>query len=102
MSDLILLGQIINLKNSSEILGNLSFTLLEGSLLATIYFSYRYGLKSNDIYKHKNAPLLIGIGGDSGSGKSTLLDDIYKLLHDKEILLIEGDGDHKWERGHEN
>lgn len=102
LGDISFLGQPINLKLGIEHFANLSFTLLEGSLLAIVYFSYRYGLKNNAIYKLKNVPLLIGIGGDSGSGKSTLLDDIYRLLHEKEILLIEGDGDHKWERGHEN
>ncbi|OME64377.1 hypothetical protein BSK65_28800 [Paenibacillus odorifer] len=102
LNDITFYGQSINLKSDIDSWGNLSFTLLEGSLLASIYFSYRYGLKNNDIYKYKNSPLLIGIGGDSGSGKSILLDDIYKLLHDKDILLIEGDGDHKWERGNEN
>ncbi|WP_322923928.1 hypothetical protein [Paenibacillus campi] len=102
LPDIVFLNEVMNLKLDISHFGNLSFTFLEGSLLAVIYFSYRYGLKNNSIYKLKNIPLLIGIGGDSGSGKSTLLDDIYKLLHDKEILLVEGDGDHKWERGHEN
>ena len=47
----------------------------------------------------KNMPFTIGISGDSGSGKSALTVMIEELLGKENILLIEGDGDHKWERG---
>ncbi|SCW85552.1 Uridine kinase [Paenibacillus tianmuensis] len=81
---------------------NLSFTLLEGSLLSVIYFLYRFGIRSNSVYKKQSSSFIIGVGGDSGAGKSTLLSDVTNLLASKSVLHIEGDGDHKWERGNEN
>ena len=41
----------------------------------------------------------MGIGGDSGSGKSTLLAQLKSLIPSNSLLELEGDGDHKWERG---
>lgn len=43
-----------------------------------------------------------GIAGDSGAGKSRLLLMLDELLSENRILNIEGDGDHKWERGNKN
>lgn len=98
--DILFLGNEINLKIYNERLADIVFTSLEVSLVSIIYTFYKYGIKSNSIYgKHLN--LVIGIGGDSGVGKTTLLNSIQKLLGDK-LLQIEGDGEHKWERGDEN
>ncbi|MEK3911519.1 uridine kinase [Paenibacillus sp. FSL H7-0331] len=99
LSDLNLFGENLNFKVGFEQYSNLAFTFLEASLLAVIYILYRYGLKSNAIYKKKNMAFAIGIGGDSGSGKSTLLTIMEQLLHKNGVLLLEGDGDHRWERG---
>ena len=98
--DILLLNQEINLKVENHKLANIFFTLLESMLLAIMYAFYRYGIKSNSIYK-KYTNLTIGIGGDSGVGKSSLLGNITLLLGNK-LLQIEGDGEHKWERGDEN
>lgn len=95
--DLSLLGQPISLKITNEFLRNCTFTILEAVLVCIIYCVYRIGIRSNSIYKKENA-LVIGIGGDSGSGKTTLLNDI-KLLLKENLIILEGDGDHKWERG---
>ena len=65
-----------------------------------LYAFYKYGIKSNSIYK-KQTNLSIGIGGDSGVGKSTLVKNLKDILGDK-LLQIEGDGEHKWERGDQN
>jgi uridine kinase len=43
----------------------------------------------------------IGVGGDSASGKSTML-GLIKLLLNEKLIDLEGDGDHKWERGDDN
>lgn len=43
---------------------------------------------------------LIGIAGDSATGKSTLSQIISEILCD-DILILEGDAYHKWERGNE-
>ena len=98
--DIYFLGQEINFKFRNENLRNVSFTVLEVSLLTIMYGFYKYGIESNSIYK-KQSNLLIGIGGDSGSGKSTLLSSLKDILGFR-LLAIEGDGEHKWERTDSN
>ena len=61
-----------------------------------MYAFYKYGIKSNSIYK-KQTNLSVGIGGDSGAGKSRLLLSLKHILGNK-LLAIEGDAEHKWER----
>jgi uridine kinase len=98
--DILFLGKELNLKIDDENFRNLSFTILESVILAILYSFYNYGIKSNSIYK-KQTNFVIGIGGDSGVGKSTLLLNLKNILGTK-LLQIEGDGEHKWERGDEN
>ena len=98
--DILFLNTFIDLKINNNNLINLSFTLLEITLLSIMYAFYKYGIKSNSIYK-KVTNLTIGIGGDSGVGKTTLLNNLESILGSK-LLQIEGDGEHKWERGDEN
>lgn len=45
---------------------------------------------------------IIAIAGDSGSGKSTLLKVLTPLFNEDNILTLETDRYHKWERGNEN
>ena len=45
---------------------------------------------------------VIAIAGDSGSGKSTLLKVLTPLFDENNILTLETDRYHKWERGDEN
>jgi len=45
---------------------------------------------------------IIAIAGDSGSGKSTLLKALGPLFNNRNILSLETDRYHKWERGNEN
>lgn len=78
---------------------NIMFTLLSGLLLYTIWQMYQFGVASNSFYKRKNTPFTIGISGDSGSGKSTFLHVLEQTLGRQNLLFIEGDGDHRWERG---
>ena len=94
--DVYFLGHEIDLKFRNENLINISFTVLEVSLIAIMYAFYKYGIKSNSIYK-KQTNLSVGIGGDSGAGKSRLLLSLKHILGNK-LLAIEGDGEHKWER----
>jgi len=99
-NDIIFLENIIDWKIKNENLKNISFTILEAMLLAIIYSFFIYGIKSNSIY-NKQTNLTIGIGGDSGVGKTTFLKNLKDLLGDN-LLQIEGDGEHKWERGNKN
>lgn len=99
--DVLFMGNFIDLKIENDKFRNLSFTFLEIMLLSIMYAFYKYGIKSNSVYK-KQTNLVIGIGGDSGVGKSTLLNNLEKLVGSDKFLQIEGDGEHKWERGDEN
>lgn len=97
---LIFIKTPLNSYIDSELLRNLVYTFLEITLFAVIYSFYKFGVKSNSIYK-KDHNLIIGIGGDSSVGKSILLSDIKCVLGSR-LLELEGDADHRWERGHEN
>lgn len=83
----------------SEPLKNLIFTTFEGILMFVVYVLYKYGIKSNSVYRKKEHATIIGIGGDSGVGKSTLKNSLIDLLGEQNIVPIESDGDHKWGRG---
>lgn len=101
--DLYFLEQSMSiLKIENVTLKNIIFTLLTGCLIYTTILMYQLGIISNSFYKRKNLPFTIGITGDSGSGKSTSLILLEGILHKKNMLFIEGDGDHRWERGHKS
>lgn len=90
------------LKIDNPDMKNIVFTLMLGIFLILVMSMYQYGVNSNSYYKRRNRPFTIGIAGDSGAGKSRLLQMLDELLSEERILNIEGDGDHKWERGSEN
>ena len=90
------------LHNFSEYVfySDISFTLLESSLILIMALLYINGVKSNSFYNKQNN-FIIGIAGDSASGKTKFYKKITTIFSDK-LLHIEGDGDHKWERGNIN
>jgi uridine kinase len=79
---------------------NMIFTILEAMLIIILYGFYKFGIKSNSLYKSQ-LNFVIGIAGDSGAGK-TLLTEQLKNLFKSKLLHLEGDGEHKWERGNKN
>ena len=81
---------------------NLSFTLLETSLIVISYWMYRTGVKQNEQYKLRLRPVLVGIGGDSGAGKDFARAALEQLLGAEQVIGLNGDDHHKWPRGHEN
>ena len=82
---------------------HIAFTFMISALGMVIYKIYDFGIASNGLYKRGNVPFTIGIAGDSGAGKSKLLEKIEHLFGTgKDILFIEGDGDHRWARNDEN
>ncbi len=102
-TDLSVLGRQLNdLKYSNAGVGDIVFTLMAGVLLILIVSMYLSGVNSNSYYRRRNRPFTIGIAGDSGAGKSRLLVMLDELLSEENILNIEGDGDHRWERGDAN
>lgn len=98
--DLLFLGSEFLPKLNDLKLNGILFTGLSVSLVANLYAIYGLGVKSNRIYS-KPGGILIGIGGDSGAGKSTLLHSLANLFNHS-VTLLEGDGDHRWERGNQN
>lgn len=98
--DLTFLKTYFNIKIYDDKLRNIAFTMFEVILCAIIYSLYKFGVKSNSVYK-KVHNLIIGISGDSAAGKNTLLSDI-KLFLGNRLLELEGDADHKWPRGDQN
>ena len=98
--DLYILGRSLDcLKTGGPLLVNLLFTVMTALLLYTIYMMYQSGVASNTLYQRRNRPFVIGVAGDSGSGKSSFTAMVERLFGSKNLLFIEGDGDHRWERG---
>lgn len=101
--DLYFLGQDLSfLKQPGGSLKDIVFTLMVGVFLILVVSMYFYGVGSNSYYRRRNRPFIIGITGDSGAGKSSLLGILEALLSKERVLSVEGDGDHKWERGDYN
>lgn len=87
------------IKIDSKMFSNVLFTLLAGTLFYIIFSMYQLGVTNSTLYKRRNLPFTIGIAGDSGVGKSTFINIVADTLGEKNLLFIEGDGDHRWERG---
>lgn len=87
------------LKLEDQTIVNIIFTILAVLLFYIIFQMYQSGIASNSLYKRKGIPFTIGIAGDSGTGKSTFIKTIKTCVGAENLLEIEGDGDHKWERG---
>lgn len=101
--DLRFLGSDLSfLKIREESLRNIFFTLLTGTLLYLVWLIYKFGISQNGYYRFRSKSFVIGICGDSGTGKSTLQTVIREMFRSSDLIQIEGDGDHKWERGDDN
>ncbi len=101
--DLYYLGRSLDwIKVDNRVFSNIAFTFLSTLLIYLLISMYKNGIASNNLYKRKNIPFTIGITGDSGTGKTTLLNLIEKGVGKDSLLYLEGDGDHKWERGSEH
>ena len=101
--DLYFLGKSLDfLKLPDGGLKDIVFTLMVGVFLILVVSMYFYGVGSNSYYRRRNRPFTIGIAGDSGAGKSRLLKTLEALLSKERVLALEGDGDHRWERGDRN
>ena len=102
--DIVLLSKSYQfLKINNATLKYLVFTAMVSCLLIVVIKIYQFGMYSNNIYRRKGKSFVIGIAGDSGAGKSSLLKRIDDMFGgSKDVLFIEGDGDHKWGRGDKN
>lgn len=79
---------------------NLIFTFFQGIIAYTAIMMYFYGVRSNEVYKERKGPVIIGVGGRSGAGKDTFCNSLKMILGKKNIIQTSGDDHHKWERGH--
>ncbi len=84
------------------LLKDLSITFLNAMLVIHLYWLYKAGIHSNQIFQPRKQPLIIGVAGDSGTGKDTFCHLITELMGDNRFTRIDGDDYHKWERGDEN
>jgi uridine kinase len=103
-SDIIFMGKSFQyLKLENVTIKSCVFATMVAFLIILVYDIYRFGIVSNNLYQRKGNSFVIGIAGDSGAGKSKLLEKIEHLFGtEKDILFIEGDGDHRWIRDDEN
>lgn len=79
---------------------NIIYTVLEALVLVILYGFYKFGIKSNNTY-NSQTNFVIGIAGDSGSGKTMFSKQLNNIFLSN-LLHLEGDGEHKWERGNKN
>lgn len=103
-TDVIYLGKSLQyLKLENAAIKSCVFTIMVACLVVIVYKIYRFGIASNNLYQRGGRSFVIGIAGDSGAGKTKLLEKIEHLFNsEKDVLFIEGDGDHRWARGDEN
>ena len=103
LTDLSFCGKSLDcLKAGSAAFKNTCFTMLFAVHAYVVYYIYCVALRGNSLYRRQDAPFIIGISGDSGSGKSTLVSIFKNFLGGNNILALECDGDHKWDRSDEN
>jgi len=84
-----------------RVIEDLLFTMLQSSLMVIAYLIYKEGVLSNELYKPKQKPIMIGIGGDSGAGKDTTVNCYRRILGESNCIVLSGDDYHKWPRGHQ-
>jgi uridine kinase len=78
---------------------SIAWTALFAVTALTAFEMYRKGVRSNAIYGFRDETFMVGIGGDSGAGKHTLGEDLSAVMGPL-FSTVNGDDDHKWERGH--
>lgn len=100
--DLSFMGQALLPISAPPLVGNVLLSFLSAVLLYFVLTMYQFGVRSNAFYRRSSLPFSIAISGDSGTGKSQLLAKLSSLFGEENIVHIEGDGDHKWERGDKN
>jgi len=80
---------------------SVAWTALFATTALTGFEMYRKGVQSNSVYSFRDETFMIGVGGDSGAGKHTIGHDLQRLFGGNQLLQINGDDDHRWERGHQ-
>lgn len=84
---------------SNEVMLNLTFTILQTSLVLLCVQVLSAGLLR---YRHERIsgkPFLMGVGGNSGVGKTVLGRSVEAIFGLDNTTIIYGDDRHKWKRG---
>lgn len=102
ISDQTVYNHLVSMKIDAAKVLDLTFTMLQTTLLINCFWLYLRGLENYSNHKITSSPFLIGIGGNSGAGKTILADAIFKLFTSQNTTVIHGDDMHKWQRNHEN
>lgn len=89
---------IENMGGKALLIQNVLFTCLQVSVAMNAFWCYKIGIFHNNLYIDKQQPFILGIGGDSGVGKSTFAEGIKSLVGKNQIVILNGDDSHKWER----
>jgi len=98
--DLIALGHgLERIKMGNEFAASMVFTFMSAVMLYFACQMYSHNISENPFYKRKGKPFMVGVSGDSGSGKTTFVEVMTKTLGEGQIQRLDGDGDHRWERG---
>jgi uridine kinase len=81
---------------------NLLFTFMQVLVGINAFWCYRIGKFYNQFYVEKERPFVFGIGGDSAVGKSTLTKSLENVIGKNNLVILNGDDAHKWERRDRN
>ena len=87
---------------SPILIQNLFFTALQVSVGINAYWCYKISKYYNKYYAERDTPFIFGIAGDSSVGKSTLAKILGTVVGQEQLIMLNGDDGHKWERGNNN
>jgi uridine kinase len=87
--------------DNEQIASGIVYTIMTSLMIYFLFFLYKFGISSNTFYQRKDLPFCLGIAGDSGVGKTTLSQIFRITFGHNNVLVLEGDGYHKWGRGEE-
>lgn len=81
---------------------NVLFTIMQVLVAVNAYWCYKIGSYYNQYYTERERPFVFGIAGDSGVGKSTLSSTLKGTIGHENLVILNGDDAHRWERGNKN
>lgn len=95
---LILLSKPIRFDLFNVYLNNLIFTVMNTLMIFLLYTIFNEIVLKNLNYLSAVYGYSIGISGDSAAGKTHLSELLSRSFGTKNVLILNGDDDHKWER----
>lgn len=83
------------------LLPSLLFTGVQAGLVVTLVWMAHVAVRSNEVIRPRDTPMVIGVGGDSAAGKTTYAAQLSKLFGPGDVIELSGDDYHRWPRGDE-